>query len=88
MILRTDNKLMAPGWFSYIYPILFGLAYSHPVLFTSNQNTKFISGLALAGYRDIAADWMAHITDPFPLFSILLKWEYQLFVFPFNFSHL
>jgi hypothetical protein len=70
---KTDNNL----WL-YVYPILFGLAYSQAPLFTENQNTKFISGLALAGYRDVAADWMARITDPFPLFSHLLKWQYQL----------
>lgn len=54
------------------YPLVFGLAYSQEALFSSNQNTKFITGLARAGYRDVAADWMAGITDPFPLFSQLL----------------
>jgi len=74
---RTGKKTNNNLWL-YIYPILFGLAYSQAPLFYSNQNTKFISGLALAGYRDVAADWMARITDPFPLFSHLLKWQYQL----------
>jgi hypothetical protein len=70
---KTNNNL----WL-YVYPILFGLAYSQAPLFVQNQNTKFISGLALVGYRDVAADWMASITDPFPLFSHLLKWQYDL----------
>ncbi len=69
---KTENR-----WYC-LYAILFGLAYSQKALFTSNQNTKFISGLALAGYGDIAADWMAHVTDSFSLFSHVLKWQYQL----------
>jgi len=77
MATGPDTKARAV-WRAYLYPIIFGLAYSQEALFSSNQNTKFITGLALAGYRDIAADWMARITDPFPLFSHLLKWQYQL----------
>ena len=73
-----DSKLPFKGWY-YIYPLLFGLAYAQKPIFTSNQNTKFITGLSLAEYGDIAADWMAHITDPFPVFSHLLKWTYQFF---------
>lgn len=63
----------------WVYPLLFGLAHSQRVLFTGNQNTKFISGLALANYQHMTEDWMAGITDPFPLFSHLLKWQSQLF---------
>lgn len=76
MLDRTDNKI-AISRLLYLYPLLFALSFSQAALFAANQNTKFISGLALAGYRDVAADWMAHITDPFPLFSNLLKWQYQ-----------
>jgi hypothetical protein len=77
LVHKINKKTIADRWF-YFCPILFGLAYSQSALFSENQNTKFISGLALAGYRDVAADWMTHITDPFPLFSSLLKWQYQL----------
>ena len=74
---RADKKTIADRW-PYAYPVLFGLAYSQAALFTDNQNTKFISGLAHAGYRDLAADWMSRITDPFPLFSNMLEWQYRL----------
>ncbi len=78
--LKTQNsKLKTPAnqaWRLW-YPLIFALAYSQEALFSSNQNTKFITGLALAGYRDIAADWMAGITDPFPLFSHLLALQYR-----------
>jgi hypothetical protein len=73
---RAEATAPLSRWL-YLYPIIFGLAYSQGALFSSNQNTKFITGLALAGYGDIAADWMAGITDPFPLFSHLLAWQYQ-----------
>lgn len=62
-----------------LYSIVFALAYSQAALFSGNQNTKFISGLAMAGYGDVASDWMARITDPFPLFSHLLELQYRLF---------
>ncbi|MFW2440195.1 MAG: DUF6798 domain-containing protein [Arenicellales bacterium] len=77
MLPGTKNKTLTDYWF-YVYPILFALAYSQKPLFTFNQNTKFISGLAHAGYRDVSADWMAQITDPFPLFSGLLQLQHQL----------
>jgi hypothetical protein len=77
MVTETEKKIPAVQW-GLLYGIIFGLSYSQEALFSSNQNTKFITGLALAGYGDIAADWMARITDPFPLFSHLLKWQYQL----------
>ena len=71
-----ENKFLRL-WFC-CYPIFFGIAYSQAVIFTSNQNTKFVSGLALAHYRDVASDWMAGISDPFPVFSYILKWQYEL----------
>jgi hypothetical protein len=74
---KTLPKSVSFPWLC-LYSILFGLSYSQAPLFVQNQNTKFISGLALGGYRDLAADWMATITDPFPLFSHLLKWQYKL----------
>ena len=68
MQIETHENKFFRIWFC-CYPILFGIAYSQAVVFTSNQNTKFISGLALANYQDIASDWMAKISDPFPVFS-------------------
>ena len=76
MIPATEKKIPAGRWL-LLYGIVFGLSYPQEALFSSNQNTKFITGLARAGYGDIAADWMARITDPFPLFSYLLQWQYQ-----------
>ena len=77
MTTETPKKIFAGQWL-LLYGIVFGLSYPQEALFSSNQNTKFITGLARAGYGDIAADWMARITDPFPFFSHLLQWQYQL----------
>lgn len=77
-MLKDKKKSSAVNLF-FLYPVIFALAYSQAALFSGNQNTKFISGLARAGYGDIAADWMARITDPFPLFSHLLDLQYRLF---------
>lgn len=87
---RIDRSHAAEPWIDKLadfrwlvgYALLFGLAHSQRVLFTGNQNTKFISGLALANYQHLAEDWMATITDPFPIFSFLLHWQYQLFGLP------
>ncbi|MBA3030792.1 MAG: hypothetical protein FP816_18540 [Desulfobacteraceae bacterium] len=75
-MMRDDGKTIPKGWY-YIYPLLFGMAFAQKAIFTENQNTKFITGLSLAKYGDIASDWMAGITDPFPVFSHLLKWQYE-----------
>jgi hypothetical protein len=74
--MHGGTRTVPGGWY-YIYPLLFGLAFAQKAIFTENQNTKFITGLSLARYGDIASDWMATITDPFPFFSHLLKWQYQ-----------
>ena len=72
---RLATKLKT--WWFRAYPLIFALSYSQAALFEDNQNTKFIVGLARAGYRDIASDWLAGITDPFPLFSFLLTWQVE-----------
>ena len=73
----SDQNPILKAWY-YYFPILFGLAYAQKAIFTENQNTKFITGLAYAAYGDIASDWMAKITDPFPFFTYLFKWTYQI----------
>lgn len=52
--------------------ILFAAAYAQSPLFSSNQNTYFLTGLARAGYGYLAGDWMAGQTDPIPVFSFIV----------------
>lgn len=55
MLSDTSWNIIPDRWV-YGYPVIFGLAYSQSALFTANQNSRFIAGLARAGYRDVAAD--------------------------------
>ncbi len=52
---------------------LFALAYAQSPLFSSNQNTYFLHGLAQSGQGFLKGDWMAKSADPFPLFSFLVE---------------
>lgn len=59
--------------------LIFGLAYTQDPIYNSveNQNTKFLHGLAQAGYGWLAEDWVANTIDPLPVFSWLVKITYQ-----------
>lgn len=52
----------------------FYLTYGQQPLYTSNQNTYYLHGLAMAGRGDLHADWLAGTSDPFPLFSLIVEW--------------
>ncbi len=53
--------------------ILFGIAYVQQPLYTSNQNTKFLQGMAAAGYGYLDQDWLANTLDPLPVFTTLIQ---------------
>ncbi|MEW5700877.1 MAG: DUF6798 domain-containing protein [Candidatus Zixiibacteriota bacterium] len=66
--------------------LLFALAYSQSPLFSSNQNTYFLHGLAGAGVGHLSDDLIARSPDPFPVFSWLVEvshrhWSDWLFHF-------
>lgn len=52
--------------------MLFALLYRQKALFSSNQNTYFLHGLAQADVGFLARDWLAMTTDPVPVFSSLV----------------
>ncbi|MEL6221308.1 MAG: DUF6798 domain-containing protein [Cyanobacteria bacterium J06627_8] len=60
--------------------LLFGIAYTQdPIYYSSeNQNTKYLQGLANAGYGFLSNDWTANTIDPLPAFTTLVQWTYQL----------
>ncbi len=62
----------AVGW-----SLLFGLAYTQPRLYYSNQNQYFLHGLAQGGLGFLKDDWLANTADPTPLFSILVAFTYR-----------
>jgi hypothetical protein len=57
--------------------LLFVTADLEP-LFYSNQNTKFLHGLAQAGYGYLSQDWTANTVDGLPVFSVLVRWTAEI----------
>jgi len=53
--------------------LLFGIAHSQHPLFSSNQNTYFLHGLADAGVGVLSEDPIAQSADPTPVFSALVS---------------
>jgi len=49
--------------------LVMALALPTEPLFYGNQNTKFLHGLAEAGYGHLDEDWQANTRDPLPVFS-------------------
>lgn len=66
-----------------IAALLFGIAYTQDPIYYSpeNQNTKYLQGLAQAGYGFLSDDWMANTIDPLPVFTALVQFTYQ-FIHP------
>lgn len=52
---------------------VFALSYQQWPLYSSNQNTYFLHGLADGGIGFLKLDWLAQTADPFPVFSGLVK---------------
>jgi hypothetical protein len=61
-----------------LFSIAFAVALSQEPLYFANQNTKYLHGAAEGGYGWLGNDWMAHTIDPLPVFSVLVKWLFQL----------
>ena len=53
--------------------LVFAISFPQSPLYTSNQNTYFVHGLADAGVGYLKLDWFAQTTDPFPVFSALVS---------------
>lgn len=57
-----------------LFTLLLWLISNLEPLFFSNQNTKFLHGLADAGYGQLAEDWMAQTVDGLPVFTRIVQW--------------
>lgn len=51
--------------------------YNPPENADGNQNTKFLYGLAKAGYGFLYQDWTANTRDPLPAFTFLIELTYK-----------
>lgn len=63
----------------FSWAVLFAIIYAQSPLYTSNQNQYFLHGMADAGFGFLEEDWLANSVDPTPIFSLLVRWAYDLF---------
>jgi hypothetical protein len=73
LLLRIGNQ----GLRFLFWALLFGLAYTQPRLYYSNQNQYFLHGLAQGGRGFLKEDWLANTADPTPVFSALAAFTYR-----------
>jgi hypothetical protein len=59
--------------------VVFGIAYTQPALYYSNQNQYFLHGLAHGGCGFLDEDWLARTADPTPAFSAFVAFTYRYF---------
>jgi hypothetical protein len=74
---RNAEKHFLPrgvrGSFAFLFcSLLFGLAYTQPPLYYSNQHQYFLHGLARGGLGFLNEDWLANTADPTPNFTALV----------------
>jgi hypothetical protein len=62
-----------------LWSMAFGIAFTQWPLYSENQNTKFLQGLAAAGYGQLQFDWLANTIDPLPVFSALVYFTVRFF---------
>jgi hypothetical protein len=65
-------------WLVLLSTVLLFVTADLEPLFYSNQNTKFLHGLAQAGYGHLSQDWTANTVDGLPVFSILVRWTAEI----------
>lgn len=53
--------------------LVFAISIPQLSLYSSNQNTYFLHGLADSGLGFLSMDWLSKTTDPFPVFSALVN---------------
>ncbi len=70
--LRFNHKLTSVVIF-LVLAAVFGIAFTQWPLYSENQDTKFLHGLAGAGYGLLENDWLANTLDPLPAFSLIVR---------------
>ena len=74
----TDRWHVARAVFIFAICLLFVGAYYQSPLFTSNQNTYFLHGLARAGFGHLSSDWLAQQVDHVPVFGAMVALVHKL----------
>lgn len=71
-LIPLKKNLLSISQFLLI-AFVFGISYTQRPLYYDNQTTKFLHGLAQAGYGFLENDWFASTIDPLPAFTFLVK---------------
>ena len=71
---RSNRRHIAQFLF---WALAFDLSFTQWPLYSENQNTKFLIGLAHAQFGHLGQDWLANTVDPLPVFSILVYLTYR-----------
>src|SRR5262245_16524666 len=75
---RSKSFRVAKGVLSFLFwAVVFGVSYTQPPLYYSNQNQYFLHGLARGGDGFLNEDWLANTADPTPVFSGLIAFTYR-----------
>jgi hypothetical protein len=57
--------------------IVFCISHTQHILYHSNQNTKFLHGLANAGHGFLENDWLSNTWDPLLVFTTIVQFTYE-----------
>lgn len=63
-------------WFYIVGCIIFCISNTQEILFHSNQNTKFLHGIANSGYGFLENDWLSNTWDPLFVFTGIVTLTY------------
>jgi hypothetical protein len=69
--------LLRPVAHFLVLSLLLSISHTQLPLYSQNQNSKFLHGLANAGYGLLHEDWLAKTADPFPIFTALVSITYR-----------
>jgi hypothetical protein len=78
MKIRWHKEALITAGVFVLIALAFGVAYTQSNLYESNQNTKFLHGIAQAGFGYLQQDWLAKTIDPLPAFSLLVYLTYSI----------
>ncbi len=69
---ETVKNRLKPVLIWSMLSVLFALVHTKDVLYTSNESTKLLHGVALSGRGFLFKDWLVNTIDPLPAFSWLV----------------
>ena len=79
-IRRIFNRKLLIGLVGFLaWSLVFGMIYAQSPLYSNNQNTYFLHGLAKADLGYLSHDWVATRQEAMPVFSWLVYATYAIF---------